>query len=315
MLTELLRERARREAVQKALIVNGLPLSKGKKLPPGTVRTWKGQVWKKVAEGKWEKVKGEKKEESSYRSGEQIEREKSEYRDKAMEPFIQRATKNALQQVRWFSNHSGSKTLDQRLLSEGLIKIERGWPLLTPKGKEKLKELGGLDRDPSKEEEKEMSSSMRNTGKTKDAEGERPKGYAAVRAEAEPKEEEARKKFRSLPAKEREGMGEKPSAKTMDEATVGSGLFRDPKPQGLAAEARERGVSVAQVMRERGVARVEPKGEEKPTTPEGHAMKIARDTLRMPDAMAGVMGGPSKAEARKRLGEEESVRIEGKKKK
>ena len=28
-----------------------------------------------------------------------------------------------------------------------------------------------------------------------------------------------------------------------------------------------------------------------------HALKIARDTLRMPDAMLGVMGGPSKEEA------------------
>ena len=39
-----------------------------------------------------------------------------------------------------------------------------------------------------------------------------------------------------------------------------------------------------------------------PSTPEEHATRIARDTLRMPDAMAGVMGGPSKEEARKRLG-------------
>jgi hypothetical protein len=29
-----------------------------------------------------------------------------------------------------------------------------------------------------------------------------------------------------------------------------------------------------------------------------HQLKIARDSLRMPDAMLGVMGGPSKAEAR-----------------
>ena len=29
-----------------------------------------------------------------------------------------------------------------------------------------------------------------------------------------------------------------------------------------------------------------------------HALKIARDTLKMPDAMLGVMGGPSKDEAR-----------------
>jgi hypothetical protein len=34
------------------------------------------------------------------------------------------------------------------------------------------------------------------------------------------------------------------------------------------------------------------------TIPERHQLKIARDTLRMPDAMVGVMGGPSKQEAR-----------------
>ena len=34
------------------------------------------------------------------------------------------------------------------------------------------------------------------------------------------------------------------------------------------------------------------------TIPEKHLLKIARDTLRMPDAMARVMGGPSKDEAR-----------------
>jgi len=28
-----------------------------------------------------------------------------------------------------------------------------------------------------------------------------------------------------------------------------------------------------------------------------HQIKIAKDTLKMPDAMVGVMGGPSKAEA------------------
>ena len=31
---------------------------------------------------------------------------------------------------------------------------------------------------------------------------------------------------------------------------------------------------------------------------EKHMLKIAKDTLRMPDAMVGVMGGPSKDEAR-----------------
>jgi hypothetical protein len=30
-----------------------------------------------------------------------------------------------------------------------------------------------------------------------------------------------------------------------------------------------------------------------------HQLKIAKSTLRMPDAMVGVMGGPTKAEARK----------------
>ena len=30
-----------------------------------------------------------------------------------------------------------------------------------------------------------------------------------------------------------------------------------------------------------------------------HQLKIAKDSLKMPDAMLGVMGGPSKAEARK----------------
>jgi len=33
--------------------------------------------------------------------------------------------------------------------------------------------------------------------------------------------------------------------------------------------------------------------------PERHQLKIARDTLKMPDAMAGVMGGPTKPEARR----------------
>ena len=32
---------------------------------------------------------------------------------------------------------------------------------------------------------------------------------------------------------------------------------------------------------------------------EKHQLKIAKSTLRMPDAMVGVMGGPTKAEARK----------------
>jgi hypothetical protein len=34
------------------------------------------------------------------------------------------------------------------------------------------------------------------------------------------------------------------------------------------------------------------------TVPERHQLKIARDTLRMSDAMAGIMGGPTKAQAR-----------------
>ncbi len=39
----------------------------------------------------------------------------------------------------------------------------------------------------------------------------------------------------------------------------------------------------------------------KPKTPEEHQIKIAKDTLKMPDAMAGVMGGPSKEEAKEIL--------------
>lgn len=34
------------------------------------------------------------------------------------------------------------------------------------------------------------------------------------------------------------------------------------------------------------------------SVPEQHQLKIAKDTLRMPDAMAGVMGGPTKEQAR-----------------
>ena len=34
------------------------------------------------------------------------------------------------------------------------------------------------------------------------------------------------------------------------------------------------------------------------SVPEQHQLKIARDTLRMPDAMAAVMGGPTKTEAK-----------------
>jgi hypothetical protein len=33
------------------------------------------------------------------------------------------------------------------------------------------------------------------------------------------------------------------------------------------------------------------------TVPEKHQLKIAKDTLKMPDAMLGVMGGMSKEEA------------------
>jgi len=43
------------------------------------------------------------------------------------------------------------------------------------------------------------------------------------------------------------------------------------------------------------------------TTPEQHQLKIAHQTLRMPDAMVGVMGGPSKEEARRII-----ERLEGK---
>lgn len=35
------------------------------------------------------------------------------------------------------------------------------------------------------------------------------------------------------------------------------------------------------------------------TVPERHLLKIARDTLKMPEAMVGVMGGPDKAEAKR----------------
>jgi len=34
------------------------------------------------------------------------------------------------------------------------------------------------------------------------------------------------------------------------------------------------------------------------SVPDQHRLKIARDTLKMPDAMVGVMGGPTKQEAR-----------------
>ncbi len=45
----------------------------------------------------------------------------------------------------------------------------------------------------------------------------------------------------------------------------------------------------------------EPFSTKKPSTPEEHKIKIAKDTLNMPDAMAGVMGGPTKEEAQKTL--------------
>ena len=35
------------------------------------------------------------------------------------------------------------------------------------------------------------------------------------------------------------------------------------------------------------------------TVPERHQLKIAKDTLRMPEAMVGVMGGMTKSEARR----------------
>ena len=35
------------------------------------------------------------------------------------------------------------------------------------------------------------------------------------------------------------------------------------------------------------------------TVPEKHGLKIARDTLRMPDVMARIMGGPTKEEAKR----------------
>jgi hypothetical protein len=40
----------------------------------------------------------------------------------------------------------------------------------------------------------------------------------------------------------------------------------------------------------------------RPSTPEEHQRRIAQDTLRMPRAMQGVMGGPTEAEARETLG-------------
>lgn len=40
------------------------------------------------------------------------------------------------------------------------------------------------------------------------------------------------------------------------------------------------------------------KTRKKLSIPEKHQLKIAYDTLRMPDAMAAVMGGPTKVEAR-----------------
>ncbi|OGM10505.1 hypothetical protein A2Z67_02790 [Candidatus Woesebacteria bacterium RBG_13_36_22] len=43
---------------------------------------------------------------------------------------------------------------------------------------------------------------------------------------------------------------------------------------------------------------------DKLSTPEEHQIKIARDTLKMPDAMAGVMGGPTKEEGERILTEE-----------
>jgi hypothetical protein len=48
-------------------------------------------------------------------------------------------------------------------------------------------------------------------------------------------------------------------------------------------------------------ARARVKAKRELTVFEKHALKIARDTLRMPDAMLGVMGGPSKAEARETI--------------
>jgi hypothetical protein len=42
-----------------------------------------------------------------------------------------------------------------------------------------------------------------------------------------------------------------------------------------------------------------PKGRSSLTVPEEHQLKIARQTLKMPDAMAGVMGGMTKKQAKK----------------
>ena len=37
----------------------------------------------------------------------------------------------------------------------------------------------------------------------------------------------------------------------------------------------------------------------KPSVPEEHRLRVAQETLEMPDALARVMGGPSKEEARR----------------
>lgn len=84
-----------------------------------------------------------------------------------------------------------------------------------------------------------------------------------------------------------------------------SGLRQAPDPAGkektLCRECRQ---GSAGILAEGGLEAwkkkqgYNPKGSSRLTVPERHQLKIARDTLRMPGAMAGVMGGPSKAEAR-----------------
>jgi len=49
-----------------------------------------------------------------------------------------------------------------------------------------------------------------------------------------------------------------------------------------------------------------------PKTPDEHQIKIAKDTLKMPKAKAGVMGGPTKEEAKKILGVKEETGEYGK---
>jgi hypothetical protein len=66
-------------------------------------------------------------------------------------------------------------------------------------------------------------------------------------------------------------------------------IFGNPSSAAAKRATRDRAARI------RG-ARLNPKREL--SVPEKHQLRIARDTLRMPDAMVGVMGGPDKAKAR-----------------